>query len=90
MKSGAMEPCPPSEAGAQALDGQSPSARPRASMSWFATTLILINVGLAAICLLAARQFGSLASAAAYLRGDALIPDAYQRDFAAVGGQDEA
>lgn len=48
------------------------------------TTLVLANLGLAASALLAWIQFGSIASALGYLRGERLVPDAYKKSFGEV------
>ena len=59
------------------------SARKR-PMSWLATTIILVSIGFASLCVAGIRQFGSVSAALAYLRGDGLIPDVYTRSFGIV------
>ena len=62
------------------------SQRERA-MSWMATTLVLLNLGLAALLLAGVHGFGSVASAVAYLRGNRLIPDEFAKN---IGSATEA
>jgi hypothetical protein len=67
-----------------------PNGRPwrKRAMRWLATTTILVAIGFASLLLGGIYQFGSAASALAYLRGDGLIPDAYTKSFGiAAGGE---
>ena len=68
------------ESGNEVLSS-STSPRERSRLSWLAATILLINLGLVFLFLAGNYWFGSTASALAYLRGAALIPDAYAKDF---------
>jgi len=46
-----------------------------------ALTLLLSNVGLAALVLGAWLLFGSVSSALGFIAGDRLVPDAYTKEF---------
>lgn len=68
-------------------DAHNDSEGRKKAMSWLTVTIILINVGFASLLAVGIYQFGSVASALAYLRGDGLIPDAYAKDFGTVSNE---
>lgn len=75
-----LRPSPDGGVGNSSCAGDA-SAGKRLGISWMATTIIFTNVGLALLIGVAIHVFGSVGAAAAYMRGDILIPDSYEKSF---------
>ena len=54
------------------------------TLSWMALTVIIANIGLLSVVALGLYFFGSIGPAVAYLRGDRLIADVYDRSVGIV------
>lgn len=80
-----IEPSVPPDGDRRVLPEPDTQRTRKAAISWLATTVILVGVGLTLLLIVAIMRFGSAASALAYLRGDSLIPDTYSKSFGSVG-----